>query len=238
MFNQLFRKKRAAPAEPDVLVALGGKGGTKPGEPGQPGEVVYVRGSVLSTPYAGGGPGGGVSVVSMDPNSPGLARAGSLSIVEGLAQELIQNTALSRLQSDVSATKTALTQMTDNVHRMNLALGEMQEKVLEPVKKEMAFLRYNLGDKVNVTTTYMEKMVKMLDKQIWAVLRAKGMKDTQIRKFRDDHGMNPEEPSGPELEAQQRALEDMAESNVQLIEQNKRLLVQNEDLTKKLAERS
>lgn len=111
-----------------------------------------------------------------------------------------------------------------NADQLNRALGEFKGQVVVPLLEELKFLRYNLGDKVNKTTTNMEVMVDQLDKTIWGALRASGLTDAQIRTYREEHGMQPEAPSGQELElhvAEHQALLRQVEV---LTEQNRRLL--------------
>lgn len=155
---------------------------------------------------------------------------GARDMVERLATELISSTALSRIHSEVGSIARDLAAFKDNIGGLNLALGEMREKVLVPLREELKHLRYNLGDKVTLTTTNLDAMVNQLDKQIWAMLRAQGMTDDQIRGFRTAHGMSPETPSGQELETHVAEIEALRESHQALVEQNTRLIKEIEAL--------
>ncbi len=125
-------------------------------------------------------------------------------------------------------------QFVNNIDVLNRTLGEFKHDVMAPFKEELKFLRYNLGDKANGAITNMQTLVAQLDKQIWAVLRAKGMTDEQIRSFRTENGMNPEAPSGQELEDHVRYVQECEESNRTLTEQNQRLLEEVQALRRRV----
>jgi hypothetical protein len=111
-------------------------------------------------------------------------------------------------------------------HQLNRGLDEFREKAIAPLQEELKYLRFNLGDKVNKTTTNMEVMVDELDKVIWGALRAGGLTDAEIRTFRTEHGMNPEAPSGQELELHVAQTQGLLDQVAALTAQNQRLLAQ------------
>jgi hypothetical protein len=69
-------------------------------------------------------------------------------------------------------------------------------------------------------------MVDQLDKTIWGALRASGLTDAQIREYRTEHGMNPEAPSGQELEIHMDQHQELLNQVAALTAQNQRLLAQ------------
>jgi hypothetical protein len=111
-------------------------------------------------------------------------------------------------------------------HQLNTGLAEFREKAIAPLLNELNYLRYNLGDKVNKTTTNMEVMVDQLDKVVWGALRASGLNDDQIRQYREEHGMQPEAPSGQELEIHLANTQGLLDQVAALTAQNQRLLAQ------------
>lgn len=151
-----------------------------------------------------------------------------------LAREQRQSTAtelIAAAGNSVPALAAALTTIAsrfeDSVRAsdaMNRGLGEFRAEVIVPLREELKFLRYNLGDKVNRTTTNMEVMVDQLDKTIWGALRASGLTDAQIRTYREEHGMQPEAPSGQELELHMTQHQGLMDQVAALTEQNRRLL--------------
>lgn len=115
-------------------------------------------------------------------------------------------------------------QFVDNIHQLNLAIGQFKNDVVVPFKKELEYLRYTTGDRLNHVSTDLEKYVAQLDSVMWSALRASGMSDDAIRQYRTTHGMTPETPRGFELSAHLAELEELRRSNAELIDQNRRLL--------------
>jgi hypothetical protein len=103
-------------------------------------------------------------------SSPGRLAAPAPSSTElmltRMVGEMMAGTALTRLQSDVSAVLHEVRTYNENVHQLNLALGEFRARSIEPIKRELEFLRYNLGAKVEDVVTMMQKMVGALDKKL------------------------------------------------------------------------
>lgn len=117
-------------------------------------------------------------------------------------------------------------QLVENIHTLNRALGEFREQVVGPFQQELKYLRYTTGERLNHASNDLEVYVSKLDKVLWGALRATGMTDEQIQRYRTEHGMQPEAPRGPELEQHIARVEALEESNRQLIKQNQRLLAQ------------
>jgi hypothetical protein len=112
-----------------------------------------------------------------------------------------------------------------NADTLNRTLGEFKEQVVGPFREELRFLRFNLGDKVNQTTTNMEVMVDKLEKLITANLRSQGFSDEKILEFRVENGLD-RPPSGPELEAHVAEHQELLAQVAALTAQNQRLLAQ------------
>jgi len=112
-----------------------------------------------------------------------------------------------------------------NSDALNRAIGEFKLEVIQPFREELRFLRFNLGDKVNQTTTNMEVMVDKLEQLITASLRAQGHTDAQILAFRTENGMD-RAPSGEELEIHVHEHEELLAQVATLTAQNQRLLAQ------------
>lgn len=137
------------------------------------------------------------------------------------------------VQAGLPAMMTAMTtiarrfeQFVVNIDAVNRGLAEFKREVSEPLRDELKHLRYNLGDKVTLTTTNLDSMVSALDRQVWALLRASGMSDDKIREYRTEHGMNPDAPSSQELELQANMIKGLQDTIDELKQQNERLLSQ------------
>jgi hypothetical protein len=107
--------------------------------------------------------------------------------------------------------------------QLNRALGEFKEQVMHPFREELRFLRFNLGDKVNQTTTNLEVMVAQLRTLIGAELLAKGVTPAGVQKFMVEHGID-RAPSGEELEMHQAEHQELINQVAALTAQNHRLL--------------
>lgn len=159
-------------------------------------------------------------------------RAGKLVSVEG-PERLTATQLIERAGDSVPALARALTVIAERFeqsvqasHQLNLAIGQFRNEIVTPLREELKYLRFNLGDKVNKTTTNMEVMVDQLDKTIWGALRASGLTDAQIREYRTEHGMNPEAPSGQELEIHLAQTQGLLDQVAALTAQNQRLMAQ------------
>lgn len=115
-------------------------------------------------------------------------------------------------------------QFVGNIAALNTALGEFKQQVMLPFREELHHLRYNTGDRMTQVCTDLDSFVSKLDQVVWGALRANGMSDDQIRRYREEHGMQPEAPTGPELVSHLRELEALRRSNADLVVQNQRLL--------------
>lgn len=111
-----------------------------------------------------------------------------------------------------------------NVHALNVGLQEFKRDLVIPFREELKHLRYTTGDRLNKTSTDLERYVYQLDKVLWGALRSTGMSDAQIKLFREEHGMHPEAPSSQELEAHLDKTEAMERTIADLVKQNRRLI--------------
>jgi hypothetical protein len=111
---------------------------------------------------------------------------------------------------------------------LNRSLAAFSEKVVNGLMGELQHLRYNVGDRLTQTSGNLQIYVEKLDRVLWGALRAQGMSDEAIRRFREENGMQPEAPSGEELIAHLAELEWLRGSNRELIAQNQRLVAQLE----------
>lgn len=116
--------------------------------------------------------------------------------------------------------------MVNNLHTLNTTLGEFRQQVVGPFMQELKYLRYTTGERLNHASNDLEVYVRKLDQVIWGALRASGMTDEQIAKYREVHGMQPEAPRGPELEMHVQRVEALEEAVRVLTHQNQRLVAQ------------
>ena len=109
--------------------------------------------------------------------------------------------------------------------QLNRALGEFKLQIMQPFHEELRFLRFNLGDKVNQTTTNMEVMVDKLRALITAQLLAKGLTPERVQEYLIENGID-RAPSGPELEVHVAEHQGLIDQVAALTAQNHRLLAQ------------
>ena len=172
--------------------------------------------------------------IRLTPDDPGYA-SGPVVVREGfdqtesqggnmqalmarMAGEFLASTALSTIQADINAQRRQLEAFVKNVHDLNVQLGDFRAKQVEPIKRELEYLRYNLGDR---STTVLQTL-EVLTSRLGRTLEAGG---TRI----------PEDlanaPSMQELLASGvKANEAVEQGSFTLIEQNKRLLEEIEKL--------
>lgn len=147
-------------------------------------------------------------------------------MVQALAGELHSGRQLDVIRSDMAAMRRDFSRLVENIDGLNKSLGDFRDKLVVPLKDELAHLRYNMGARVSQTVTNLDVYVAKLDKVIWGMLRAQGLSDDQIRAFRTENGMSPETPTGPELEMHTRYVEGLKDQVAALVTQNERLLAQ------------
>ena len=130
---------------------------------------------------------------------------------------------VTRISSEVGSLARSFDKFQSNIHELNVALGQMQQKLLVPLKDELDHLRYNTGAKVEQSTTQLNAIVNHLDRQLTTVLKAAGFSSAQVAGFKEEAGIAPNAPTGEELENEVRTRELLQTSNEELIAQNQRL---------------
>jgi hypothetical protein len=153
-----------------------------------------------------------------------LIPAGSGKTVTDLVAEAGDN--VPALVGAMTVMASRFSQFVDNIHQLNTTLGDFKREVVGPLQQELKYLRYTTGERLNHASTNLEVYVRKLDQVMWGALRATGMTDEQIRRYREENGMQPEAPTGPELEVHIERVQALEESNRQLLAQNRRLLAQ------------
>ena len=159
------------------------------------------------------------------------------SLAERLASEFIASTALSTIQADIRSMTQAMSEQNCNNAMLNSAMGEFKEKLLVPLKEELSALRYNLGAKVEQSTTELGAYVGGLEKVITVLLKAQGMSDGAIEQWKTNYGLDTvNAPRAAEFAAYREQTDELVqlrESNGVLTEQNQRLIERLEALEKK-----
>lgn len=143
-----------------------------------------------------------------------------------VGQDHLPSTEITRISTDVGILTRRFDEFVGTMHGLNTALGEFRDRQVEPIKAELRHLRYNLGSKVEQTTTQLDSVVNHLDRQINVFLKLQGKSDDEIRKFKIEAGIAPDAPTGPELEAQAALIDGLKEELFHANEQVKRLLEQ------------
>lgn len=118
-----------------------------------------------------------------------------------------------------------------NLAALNQALGDFRDKVMVPIREELKFLRYNLGDKANTTVSQMQGVLGHFDKLFVGLLKASGKDEGQIEAIRISLGIPANLPSLEQLEAEGRPAVDSAAQSAaieSLMAQNQRLIEANE----------
>lgn len=118
-----------------------------------------------------------------------------------------------------------------NLASLNKAMGDFRDQVMVPIRDELKFLRYNLGDKANVTVSQMQGILGHFDKLFVGLLKASGKDEAAISAIRIALGIPANIPSLEQLEAEGRPAVDlgsMQASLTTLMTQNQRLIELNE----------
>lgn len=135
---------------------------------------------------------------------------------------------LVRQSHAIAELRTQTTRMELAMNEMSKALGTFRDQVMKPIQQELQFLRYNLGDKANVTVSQMQGQLQHFQKIFDGMLEHLAGKDpVQIRAIREKLGIPESIPTLAELEAEGRPAVDLAAmqaSMEQMAEQNQRLL--------------
>lgn len=153
---------------------------------------------------------------------------------ERLANELIASTVVSRVQADIAGLRSEAQRQAENGDKLNRAFGEFREKEIQPLREELKALRYNMGAKVEQTTTELAAFVARLDGIVDMLLMAQGWKPEQIAAHKQQHGLDSiQAPRAAEFAAYaegtaelRQQLQALSASNAELVAQNERLLDQ------------
>lgn len=119
------------------------------------------------------------------------------ALMQRMAGELIASTALSRVEQQVGQTLREVREYNQNIHALNLALGEFKVRSIDPIRSELEYLRYNLGAKSEDVVTMMQKMVRALDDKLTAL------------------GMTPHEKTERGLISERPGLQDLTEKAIE-----------------------
>lgn len=161
--------------------------------------------------------------------APPTGAGATQDMVAKAAGELLAGTVMSRIQADVALIAKRLDEQNGNMHALNLALGDFREKLVVPLKAELAHLRYGMGPKVEQTTTELAMFVTHLDKVLGGILEAQGWSKERVAQYRSDTGLDSvDAPRAAEFNAYAETIE----SNRILAEQNQRLLARLQELEK------
>lgn len=90
----------------------------------------------------------------------------ALQVHEEANQAFLAGTMLTRIEAQQTAMVAEMRQYNENIHQLNLALGEFRARSIEPIRKELEHLRYNLGSRTEDVVGMMQKMVVQLDAQL------------------------------------------------------------------------
>jgi hypothetical protein len=127
---------------------------------------------------------------------------------EHASAAFMAGTTLEKILSEVSMLRREFTEFKANVANLNSGLGQMNEKTIKPIMKELQFFRYNQGDKINQTVSQLQAIATNLDRQLDVVMKAMGMNAAQREMFRQEFGVPKDVPSLQELkESGQKAQE-------------------------------
>lgn len=143
---------------------------------------------------------------------------------------------LARVSHGIADIKTIVSRHEARLMEVDVALGKFRDNVIKPVHEELKFLRYNLGDKANVTVSQMQGILGHFDKLFVGLLVASGKDDRQIRAIRESLGIPANLPTLEQLEAEGRPQVDQAAMQASLetlAAQNARLIAANEAQTKR-----
>lgn len=142
-------------------------------------------------------------------------------------QEHLPSTAYSRMHADVMAILKVTQEQNQHTHALNVAMGEFKEKLIVPLKEELAALRYNMGAKVEQTTTELSVFVTHLDKLLKLMLKAQGWSDNKIDNYREQFGLNSVDvPRAAEFNAYAAQVKELSDRCAMFADQNERLLRQ------------
>jgi len=160
----------------------------------------------------------GSAVVSAPHSLPHQVMAATVDLVVRHAMQDIHR-AIFEVGEKMDKALEAAGNLDKNTGRLNSALGDFRDKTVEPIKEELAYLRYNQGARTEQNIGSMEKLVHHLQSQLNFVLQMRGVdphaKDAAGESVLDRLGVAPE-PSSVELEAQVQELSRLRAENAEL----------------------
>lgn len=98
-----------------------------------------------------------------------------VAVVQRMMGEFLASTALSSLRADVGGIARDFQEFKANIARLNAELGEFRDKAIVPVLKELEYLRYNSGARMEDTASAIDKLVHHLQNQLELLLKARGV---------------------------------------------------------------
>lgn len=130
-----------------------------------------------------------------------------MAIMQRMMGEFMASTVMSGLRSDVGAIARDFHEFKGNIAKLNSELGVFREEVILPVKRELEYLRFNLGARTEDNVGTMSKLVKHLEEQLDLLLRARGInpqaRDSTGETVLDRMGVPPNRPNYQDLEQAQ-----------------------------------
>jgi hypothetical protein len=103
-----------------------------------------------------------------------------VAVVQRMMGEFLASTALARVQSDVGAIARDFAEFKGNIAKLNTTLGEFRENAILPVLKELEYLRFNSGARMEDTAGSLDKLVHHLQDQLELLLKARGINPTAV----------------------------------------------------------
>lgn len=141
-------------------------------------------------------------------------------VMQRMLGEFMASTALSRVQSDIGAIAADFRQFKDNIANLNTALGEFREQAILPVKRELEYLRFNMGARTEDNIGAMSKLVHHLEGQIELLLKARGInpqaRDAAGETAMDKMGLPPDRPDYQTLDREGVKLVDSGNAGADL----------------------
>lgn len=140
----------------------------------------------------------------------------------------------------IAEIKTIVSRHEAGMHELSRALGTFRDQTMVPIKKELEFLRYNLGDKANATVSQMQGILGHFHLLYEAILEQAGFDSAGIAAIREKLGIPQNIPSLEQLEAAGRPEVDAAAMQAgmeSLVKQNERLIAANQSLLERAERR-
>lgn len=127
-----------------------------------------------------------------------------MQIAQRMMGEFMASTVMSRVESNLGQLVRDFGDFKTNVGQLNAALGEFREQAILPVKRELEYLRYNMGARTEDNIGTMSKLVHHLEAQIELLLKSRGVnpqaRDAAGETALDRMGIAPDRPDYQTLE--------------------------------------